>query len=133
MDSNNKNRVNVVIKAAIITGIAALLVPVIDRVLQDDDDDIVVERTNATINYKDEIKSLEQLHTDIQSEDVSEKEKKRKINELGEKFTILVNNVDDCDDAILIYDFAREELIPNYNFNDNVIKVLTQIEDRCLK
>lgn len=83
-------------------------------------------------NYNNELDALIKLDSEIQNNSLTNAEMQKKLTELGEKFTVLLNTVDDCNIAKRIYSFAKEKLEPHYGTNNTVQQGLIQIKNKCL-
>lgn len=89
-------------------------------------------RPNNLIDFDKELSIISQLDNEIQNYSLTNEEKQKKMELLGEKFTLLLIDIDDCDNAKKIYSFAKKKLEPNYGINATTQKALKQIEDKCL-
>jgi len=85
-----------------------------------------------TIDFDKELAIISKLDNEIQNSSMSYDEKQKRIKLLGEKFTLLLKNVDDCKNAKKIYSFAKDKLEPNYGINTTTRNALKQIEEKCL-
>jgi len=92
------------------------------------------DRLDILFDFDKELSVITRLDKEIQNNSLSSVEKQEKLKILGEKFTLILNNLkeDDCANAKKVYYFAKQKLEPHYGTNQVFKEKLERIENKCL-